>query len=304
MFILDPDPYSLPCYRIGPFTTRDLAKNSLLEDDDTIDEYFKTRFGQREITYTENGRRAINLALSYYKLCKDDTVTILTTSGNFYISGCVTKEIENFCCWSREMEPTTKLIFVNHEFGYPYQNLQALKKFGLPIIEDCANTFYSNDVNHSIGKVGDFVIYSFPKIFPLQVGGLLISNIDGYRSGFLLDEPLKRYIKNVLSKAVIEEATIKDKRLHNYKYLQTKFDSLGLLPRFKLDADTVPGVFMFKVNATLDLAQMKEYFYAHGIQCSVFYGERTFFIPCHQALEDTDLDYFAAVMENFLSKQK
>lgn len=303
MFILDPDPYSLPCYRIGPFTTVDLAKNACLQEDNRIDDYLQTRFGERNVTYTENGRKAINLALSHYKLAKDDVVTVFTTSGNFYISGCVTKEIENFCGWSREIESNTRLIFVNHEFGYPYPDLEGLRKYGLPIIEDCANTFYSTDPAKSIGSVGDFVIYSFPKIFPLQVGGLLVSNIAGWSSGYMLEHTLKQHIKNVLSKEVVNESALKNRRLHHYNYLQKRFSAIGFQPRFTLDEGTVPGVFMFQVNSSFDLPRMKEHFYAHGIQCSVFYGESSFFIPCHQALEETDLDYFTAVMERFISKQ-
>ena len=71
--------------------------------------------------------------------------------------------------------PETKVIFVNHEFGYPYHDLIRLKDYKLPIIEDCAGSFFSSDKDGSIGEVGDFVIYSFPKMFPLQVGGLLVS---------------------------------------------------------------------------------------------------------------------------------
>ena len=93
MFVLNPDPYSLPCYRIGPFQTRDLAVNHTLPDSDLIDDYFRDRFLNKTYVYTENGRQAIHLALGYFNLKKEDVVTILTTSGNFYISGCVTKEV-------------------------------------------------------------------------------------------------------------------------------------------------------------------------------------------------------------------
>ena len=167
MFIINPDPYSLPTYRIGPFRTIDLSVNHCLPESNLIDDYFNTRFNNREFIYTENGRKAINLALTSYNLEKDDVVTIITTSGNFYISGCVTSEIEKFCKWSREIKPETKILFVNHEFGYPIIELHKLKDYNLPIIEDCAGSFFSNDNNDTIGKTGDFVIYSFPKMFPL-----------------------------------------------------------------------------------------------------------------------------------------
>ena len=114
MFIINPDSYLLPSYRISPFRTADIANNNRLLFNDKIDSYFQKRFNQRRFTYTETGRTAINLALQYYNLQKDDEVCILTSSGNFYISGCVTTEIEKFCNWSREITDDTKIILVNH----------------------------------------------------------------------------------------------------------------------------------------------------------------------------------------------
>ena len=87
MFILNPDPYSLPVYRIGPFKTSDLGINHSIPDNNIIDNYFLSRFNDKEYIYTENGRQAINIALRHYKLKKNDIVSILTTSNNFYISG-------------------------------------------------------------------------------------------------------------------------------------------------------------------------------------------------------------------------
>ena len=70
--------------------------------------------------------------------------------------------------------------------------------------------------------------------------------------------------------------------------------------RFELAAGAVPGVFMFKVKKNnTDLAKMKEYLYAHGVQSSVFYGEQSFFIPVHQNLQQEDLDYFIQVIHHF-----
>jgi hypothetical protein len=303
MFILYPDPYLQPTYRISPFRTTDIEFNSTLPDDYYIDEYFDKRFNGRRYRYTLNGREAINIALSCYQLKKDDIVTILTTSGNFYVSGCVTKEIEFFCKWSRHLENNTKVILIIHEFGYPYKDISSLLKTGLPIIEDCAHSFFSRDNNGIIGKAGDYVIYSFPKMFPLQIGGLLVCNKDReiQRSKQLLKEKL-RYIKNVLSYYIPKENEIIEKRLINYNYLKEEFNKLKLKERFKIERGIVPGVFMFrKSNLKIDLPELKRHFYGHGIQCSVFYGEDSFFIPVHQTLNESDLKYFIEVMNSFIN---
>ena len=302
MFVLYPDPYSLPVYRIGPFRTRDISLHQVLPDMGLIDDYFSERFGPGRFMYTYNGREAINIALNHFHLVPDDVVTILTTSGNFYISGCVTKEIEKFCKWSREIVPETRVLFVNHEFGYPFPDMQKLKLLNLPVIEDCAGSFFSEDDDYSIGRIGDFVIYSFPKMFPIQVGGLLVADyhLHGNYNGSLKPEMLS-YIRRVLSRYINEKALIIHQRLFNYQELRSRFETLGLRERFTLEKGVVPGVFMFRTDDTgLDLPELKKHFWAHGIQSSVFYGEEAFFIPVHQALTEYDLDYFYEVMKTFI----
>ncbi|MBN1386952.1 MAG: DegT/DnrJ/EryC1/StrS family aminotransferase [Bacteroidales bacterium] len=306
MFVLNPDQYSLPCYRIGPFQTRDLSINHNLQNSDVIDDYFQDRFGDKDLIYTINGRRAINIALGLCNLKKNDVVTILTTTENFYISSCVTKEIENYCKWSRKIIPETKVLFVNHEFGYPYIDIKKLKEYKLPIIEDCAHSFFSRDTDDSIGKTGDFVIYSFPKMFPLQIGGLLVSNIPKKpETNYQIGADELRHIKNVLSAQIkFKDEIIRD-RISHYRFLRERFESLGFKERFNLDKGVVPGVFMFKTDGhKIDLPELKKYYWDHGVQCSVFYGENAFFIPVHQNLGEHDMQYFYEIMGSFIQKNE
>ena len=294
MFVLNPDPYLVPCYRISPFQTKDMHHNNELEQSDLIDEYFGDRFQKRQYSYVADGRKAINIALQQYQLQKNDVVTIFTTSGNFYISSCVTKEIEKFCKWSRKIEPATKLLFVNHEFGFPYKKINELKKYNLPIIEDCCHSFFSTDEENAIGNTGDFAVYSFPKMFPLQLGGLLVAknNLHNSRDANIELATL-RYIKNVLSHYIPQKDIIIKRRIENYAYLKNKLNKAYFEERFPLSEGLVPGVFMFRIkNKNVDLPALKNHLYAHGIQCSVFYGEHSFFIPVHQNLIKPDLNYF------------
>jgi dTDP-4-amino-4,6-dideoxygalactose transaminase len=306
MFIFNPDPYLLPAYRISPFSTIDISLNSALPDNNSIDDYFSERFRGKELRYTLNGREALNMALSSYNLDKGDTVTILTTSGNEYISSCVTSEISKFCEWSRNIVDTTKVIIVNHEFGYPFRGLKELMQSGIPIIEDCAHSFFLSDSDNLVGNTGDFVIYSFPKMFPLQIGGLLVSNKSAkqLKSGAENQKTL-RYIKNVLSYYIGFKEEIIKTRVENYLLLNDLFGSEGFPSRFRLDDGIVPGVFMFMTqDHEIDLPELKKYYWAHGVQCSVFYGETAFFIPVHQALNKHDLQYFFEILKLFLKKHQ
>jgi len=302
MYIINHDTFLAPSYRISPFRTCDIAFNKHLPFDNEIDGYFKSRFKEREFTYTLSGRSALNMALKYYNLQKDDLVTILTTTGNFYISSCVTKEIEKYCKWSRNFESKTKLILVNHEFGYLFEDIIKLKEHDLPIIEDCAHSFFSKDKDCMAGTIGDFVIYSFPKIFPIQIGGLLVSKKSIHDDEFkFIDMNTMQYIKKVLSFYIRQKDDIISKRIYNYKYLRDQLSAQGLYERFELRSGIVPGVFMFKANEqTIDLPRLKEHMQKHGIESSVFYDESSFFLPVHQNLGIDDLDYFIHCLRNFI----
>ena len=111
--IICPSEELAPIIRIAPFSNRNLyAKNSSEEEITACLGYLKEKFGNYVIL--PKARTCISECLKYYKVEKDDVVTILTTSGNFYISSCVTKTIEQYCLWSREITSKTKIIFVNH----------------------------------------------------------------------------------------------------------------------------------------------------------------------------------------------
>jgi len=305
MFISNPDPYNCPAYRIGPFRTDDVSRNHAFPESDEATVYFNERFGKGTWQYTYNGREAIKLALESYKLQKDDLVTILTTSQNFYISSCVTEQIETYCRWNREILPETKIIFVNHEFGYPYPEMEKLMQTGLPIIEDCCTTFFSQDANAKIGHYGDFSLYSFPKFFPLQIGGLLVYNTQKpIDKSALIDVQQNSYIQNALSYYLKGSTDLLERRKRNYNYALSLFSKLGFSNRFETDANIVPSVLLLKNNGVVtDLNALKNFLYAHGIQNSVFYGEDAFFIPCHQNLEMQDIQYFLFCVEKFLQSQ-
>ncbi|MGV3697898.1 DegT/DnrJ/EryC1/StrS family aminotransferase [Flavobacterium sp.] len=300
MYIINPDPFLLPAYRISPFTTEYVAKNNQLPKDDFAVGYFDAKFGKGTWKYTYNGREAIELALECYNLKQDDLVTILTSSGNFYISSCVTKSIEKFCRWNREIVPETKVILVNHEFGYPYPEMEKLAATGLPIIEDTCTTFFSQDENRKIGKYGDFAVHSFPKFFPVQIGGMLVSNKNATTSDSVLDENETQFIQNAISFHLKDEATLLQKRKENFDFAKEQFLKLGMTPRFKDNPNINPSALLLNNNRKIeDLNNLKVFLAQNGIQSSIFYGEDAFFIPCHQNMDTSDIEFMYACIEAF-----
>lgn len=248
----------------------------------------------RYVSLHRKARYAIVAALEDLHLQKEDVVTVLTTSGNFYVSGCVTKAIEQVCRWNRDICADTKAIFVIHEFGYPYKGLSELKQYGLPIIEDCAYAFFSKD--EEIGQVGDYVIYSLPKAFNMQMGGVMLSHskVTNGTTDFETD-----YILSHLSFGLKEKQTIIEKRLQNYDYLCKALAPIGITPFFELKEDIVPGTFLFKWLEDIDYPNMKEFMQRNGVESSVFYGKNAFFIPMHHNLTKNELDYIINLLEYY-----
>jgi hypothetical protein len=302
-FVLHPDPFYAPSYRISPFRTEDVARNLHLPASTAAAQALDQRFAARRWCFTECGKEGIALALQALDLKPDDCITILTTTGNLYISGCVTREIEKVCKWSRQMQANTVALFVNHEFGFPYRDLADLRRHGLPIIEDACHSYLADTPGQDMGRVGDFIVFSLPKVYPLQMGGVL-SYDPRYevRSRVSAGGELDRYLGAVMSQHLPQLGQAALDRRANYHALAERFAALGCQPRFELLEHDVPGVFMFSLPAGADPAAMKQHGWAHGIECSVFYGENAFFIPVHQRLCEADLDYFHTVFSTFLER--
>jgi hypothetical protein len=304
--VIDPFIELSPAYKLTPFSANDLAVNRKLDAGQGAGEYFDNRFGRGRWIFTSSGRVAISSALSILKPARKDCVTIFTTSGNRYISRCVTDEIEKFCGWSREMQKNTTILLVNHEFGFPYFEMEYLKGFGLPVIEDCAWSFFPDGMQSGDRKVGDYAVFSLPKIFPVQLGGILVSTRESFMDDILpvQNTETATYLNRILPWYLKDSEGIVNKRRENYFYLRELFAGLGLKDRFETEETTVPGVFMFRTPDHWDLDGLKSFLYRQGIECSVFYGENAFFIPVHQNLEEEDMRYFYDCVRYFSEKQK
>ena len=295
-WIFTHDQFMKPCYRVSPFSTTDIALNSQLPRSNYIDVWFDENFSAYNPFWTLKARDGITLALESLKLTPQSVVTIITSSQNKYISGCVTKAIEKICNWNREITDDTCAILLIHEFGKTIKNSERYYQLNLPIIEDFAHGFL---MRPPIKHQADFVIYSFPKYFPIQYGGILLTK-NKLHSDYKLDNETLDYIKKVLSSHIAHIDEYRQERLSNQKYLSEKFLELGCSNHFSWQDDETPSVFMFAPPKGVDLIALKEFMQQQGIESSVFYGEHAFFIPLHHRLKTVDLDYFITAYSNFL----
>jgi rRNA-processing protein FCF1 len=302
MYIINPNEFLVPSFGMTPFTSKHVAINHQLSEDVSSIDFLNKKFYNKSWIFTRDGKEAIAIALKHYNLKSEDVVTILTTSQNFYISSCVTKEIDKICKWNREILPETKLLFVNHEFGYPYPQMDKLVALGLPIIEDCCTTFFSQDREEKVGKYGDFAVYSIPKFFPIQIGGILVSNKSDSTLKSMLSTEQRQHIVNVMSHSLKNVDEMLRKRKSNFEYATKLYANTGFNLRFENDDAIIPYAMLLKNNAIIkNLAAFKEYLKRNGIQSSVFYGEDGFFIPNHQSLDESEIHYIYEVICSFIN---
>lgn len=291
--VIEPSSELVPMIHIPPITNSVLGPIlPNLEDRKNVEAYLRSSFGDYYIT--PKARTALGVALDYFGLCENDVVTILTTTQNYYVSGCVTSEIEKRCKWDRELSSNTSVILVIHEFGYPYEGLKDLKKYGLPIIEDCAYAFFSQ--NEEVGKVGDFAVYSLPKAFPVQLGGVLCSNIGCIP--YDEDDCVKDYVLNRISSAILQINDIRASRIRNWYKLSVGLQVLGAKP-YPFKQGECPGVMLFEWGSEINYPKLKEFMQYHGVESSVFYGKNAFFIPTHHLLTDDEINYMLSLLSYF-----
>lgn len=302
MYFIDADFFMVPSYRVSPFRTEYLSKNQAISScNGDLASVLQTKYNNlSEISITSGGREAIDLALRDLSLDKNSIVTILTPSNNKYVSSCVTTMIEKYCKWNREVTDATSVLFVIHEFGKIYSDMDMLSKLNLPIIEDYAHAFLSTP-KHSIQS--DYLIISFPKSFPIQYGGALLAKkkIRNDLSTSLNNKQIN-YIKNVISFYLENMSSLVEKQKLNYLKLESMFNKKSISARFDYEKNEVPSVFMFNLPMIYK-GNLKEKLQQNGVECSFFYGENAFFIPVNYNMSELDLIYLYNLVFKFMSDE-
>ncbi len=281
-----------PHIQISPFTYTDLDRVAKDVDETDAECRLQNHLG-RPFTITSSGRHALALVLADAGLGCDDTVTILTTTGNTYVSGCVTHAIGRLCHWSMKIEASTRLIVVIHEWGIPYPKMEEVLATGIPVVEDCAHAFASAQNGEQVGRKGKYAIFSLPKFFPINFGGLAC----GVRQSTELAPEYRRAVLNAVGSELLRLAAIREARIAAWRYLEKAFGEIGCAPALQLEPGTVPSVFMFRPHAEVVPEDIKQAYQFHGIEASVFYPWHAVFIPCHQNLTPGAMGYMVSVYE-------
>jgi hypothetical protein len=265
-----------------------------------LKELIEERFPGKHVTITSSARKALDLILNYERRNgMPNSVYIETTSSNLYISGCVTRTIDAMDDWSRDIHENQNLQLFNHEFGY-VDNCVKREKSGKKLIEDCAYAFNSKFEDGELaGSLGDYAILSLSKFFPIQIGGVLLSN-EAIPNNEKAEDI--NYISNVVGYYWDKIEYWSEKRLCLFEYYKKVFSTFGCKPFFKSSKNNIPGVFLFNLPNGIDQNKLKEFYWKKGVQCSAFYGTNAFYLPLNQTISERDVDYFGDLYKTFLSR--
>ena len=295
--IINGDPYYSPKISLCPFSF--ISRREFHQINKSGLDLIGDLLSGQKWSFVESGKYAISIILNELSLDKDDEIWIITSTGNRYVSKCVTDEIAKICNWSMKKSDKTKAIYIIHEFGRDSRELvNEFAGLGIPIIEDAAyGLLTALMANWTFGQA-DYSIFSFPKAFEMQAGGILIG---GRNHKEEIDSSLIQSVARSATNWVVDYNDISLVRQNNHKSLSQRIVELGLSPSYTFNSKEVPGVFMFDVPETINLNEMKIFFNSHGCESTVFYGRYAYMVPVHQNIGSEQIDYFIDLLSSFIS---
>jgi len=297
-YVVNGDHYYSPWISLSPFSA--LSQRSFGSVNDQGLRIIEGLFVDSHWIFVESGRSAIELAIHDLRLTNSDEVWIRTSSGNSYVSRCVTDTISRFCGWSMSQSSKTKAVYIIHEFGRDSRVLlDNVAELGLPVIEDAAYGLLTAMSARWKFDRADYTIFSFPKAFEMQFGGVLVSPRRLIKG---LDSELVEAAARAATNWITSYVEISRIRRSNFQTLNQTLGPLGCGARFELGDNEVPGAFICNIDSNTNLPQLKDFLNLHGCESTIFYGEQACILPVHQNIGVDQIEYIGDLLHFFLNQ--
>lgn len=256
-------------------------------------------WGKRDYLFFYNAKAGIHHLIQQLGLQREDEVFISTTSDMNYVSTCVSATIFNYCKIARVLTDKTKLIYVIHEFGIPNMAIKSLvtiaKQKKIPLLEDCAHGIDCYLDNIRIGTFGDYALYSLPKHFPMENGGVLVGehlNVD--KSDFYNDK-VAMQIENKFQEFLPYLNSLSLKRKNNFKVIQ---ENLQYLPvAFEYSDTYTPYSIIFFTKKYQELYDNIDSNIAEWLRV---YVKNWFCVPTQPLMSDFERNALIEVLKKYL----
>jgi hypothetical protein len=254
----------------------------------------------KNVKLSKSGKDAIVRIFNESILKNAKLVAIVTESGNTYVSRCVTNTLKHVLEKRITNIDEAEVIYIIHEFGriISEQKMGELRKLSKPVINDFAYSFCSLYLDKRKDFNDEINFTSLPKTFPMNNGGLY-SIPDSLKSR---DRKEFRKENDVYGDSQLFTddyiKTISKKRQINLQRIINKLQQIEAKSYWP-DEKYVPGVAMITTRLNISLENLKAQLNRVGIESSVFYGERAFFVPVHQNLTELELEYITSFVKYY-----
>jgi dTDP-4-amino-4,6-dideoxygalactose transaminase len=145
--------------------------------------------GSEKVKFLPSGTKSINLALQLLNVKQNDEVIIpnyicqnVLLAASQLGAKVIIVDVNEYGVLTKQsirssITNKTKAVIAAHMYGN-ICDIDELKEFGIPILEDACHAFGSNYKNRKIGTFGDIGIFSFnaTKLLTTGEGGALVTN--------------------------------------------------------------------------------------------------------------------------------
>lgn len=291
--------------KLGFYPYEHYSKSFELKKDFDVDSLCNkvSTYFAKEIAYPfYDGKEALKFMLESLSLVREDEIMVSTTFDYPNVSSCVTSTIFNYCKPSRVLTPFTKAVLIIHEFGVYNEATQSLKKEcesrNIPLIEDLAHSvLVKHKSGIKAGDLGDWVILSFSKLFPIINGGMLV----GARFGNLPNT--NKYEKILDQLGHVDDLWqeiehIAKARMNIFQLYEKKLKVFQLKSIVKMSDIEFPWFFPLEVKKP---ERFMEWLRSQGVDAGLWHGSNVVVMPLHQYLNVEDIDYIVNRIELFVS---
>jgi hypothetical protein len=168
------------------------------------------------------------------------------------------------------------------------------KTHQIPTVEDCAHSLDSTFAGGRIGTFADYALYSFPKIFPLQRGGLLIGHHlpKGYPpyEGAVADQVEREFRKVFASFPYLSQ----QRKMH-FHQIRRSLPQQPVL--YECDNTWTPYFVVFINHAYL---QLQDSLLQAGLECGIVHVKNWLCIPTQPLMPSEQVQYLTTVLGNLM----
>lgn len=259
-------------------------------------------WGDRDHLFFISGKKAIHFLINKLALKREDEVCIFTTTNSNYVSTCVSATIFNYCKISRVISEKTKLIYVIHEFGFPFNEIKKLadtaRKMNIPLVEDCAHTMDSHLGGQRVGTFGDYAIYSISKHLPIENCGLLVGDNLEDKNKELYNPNLGNQLEKEYLKYLPYLFTLSNQKIVNARKI---YDTLtNLTPLFEISEGITPHLAIFKSTYFEELYSLTK----EDIESHPLHVKNWFAMTTQPMMTFTEINKIAEDVNNFIMQKR